>query len=63
MSSHHEDNKRGFIEGYKSIMGKNASNPSIPSTPPIPAGKTAFQVGLLHGIKEGKRRKRTKTED
>ena len=33
MSTQHDEFKRGFIEGYKSVMGNNVGIPGIPGMP------------------------------
>ena len=57
MSAQHDDFKRGFIEGYKSVMGNNVGIPGIPGMPGIPGGRTAFQVGIQLGVAEGNKRR------
>jgi hypothetical protein len=57
MNDQHDEFKRGFIEGYKSVMGNNVSLPGIPGMPGIPGGRTAFQVGIQLGVAEGNKRK------
>ena len=57
MNDQHDEFRRGFIEGYKTVMGNNAGIPSIPGMPDIPGGRTAFQVGIQLGIAVGNRRK------
>jgi hypothetical protein len=49
--------KRGFIEGYKTVMGNNVSVPFAPSMPGVFNGRTAFQVGIQRGAEEGNKRK------
>jgi len=57
MNGQHDEFKRGFIEGYKSVMGDNVGIPGIPGMPGIPGGRTAFQVGIQLGVAEGNKRK------
>jgi hypothetical protein len=57
MNGQQDEFKRGFIEGYKTVMGNNVSLPQTPSMPTIPGGRTAFQVGIQLGVAEGNKRK------
>jgi hypothetical protein len=57
MNSQHDDFKRGFIEGYKSVMGNNVGAPGIPGMPGLSGGHTAFQLGIQLGVVEGNKRK------
>jgi hypothetical protein len=57
MNDEHEEFKRGFIEGYKSIMGNNVGLPGIPGMPGMTGGRTAFQLGIQLGVSEGNKRK------
>jgi hypothetical protein len=57
MNDLHEEFRRGFIEGYKTVMGDNAGIPDVPGMPGIPGGRTAFQVGIQRGVDEGNKRK------
>jgi hypothetical protein len=47
----------GYLKGYRSVMGSDATCPSIPTTPSIPAGKTEYEVGQEMGKARGRRRK------
>ncbi len=46
----------GYLEGYRAILGNGCATPTIPNTPSIPVGKTEYQVGLLRGIQDAKKR-------
>ena len=41
----------GYVEGYRAIKGNGIAVPASPAAPAAPAGKTAFQMGLLAGIR------------
>ena len=56
MNDQHDEFRRGFIEGYKTVMGNNVGIPGIPGMPEIPGKRTAFQVGIQLGIAEGNKR-------
>ena len=56
--SNQDEFKKGFIEGYKSVMGSsNVTIPQVPTMTTIPTGKTAFQFGIQRGVEEGQKRK------
>jgi hypothetical protein len=44
----------GFLDGWRSVKGQNAATPSIPSTPPIPPGRTLYQLGWAKGVERAK---------
>ena len=52
-----EDFRNGFIEAWKTVMGNKAATPEIPAAPAIPAGQSAYQMGILRGLEAGKKRK------
>jgi hypothetical protein len=44
----------GYVAGWNAILGSNAVIPAVPAPPEVPAGKTHFQIGVLHGIEDAK---------